>query len=511
MVQALFDRLLPHARSPRRAPAKPGRAARRQRLRPRAARADPRRPAQRAHRAGAEPAAGALEDRGCDPDDVTVLSAWLRRRWRQRRQVGMDALAQGAVAVVSLAGGAGSRWTKGAGVVKALNPFARFGGKHRNFIEVHLAKSRRISQLAGAALPHIFTTSHLTHTPVADHLARAQNYDYPGPLLLVAGAGGGLAPDADGARPALCLGGDAAAVARRAGAKGAGKPARRADPLGAAGGRRQRLHRQRADAVPAPGGHWYEAPNLLRNGVLARLLAERPVCAISSLHNIDTLGADVDPLVLGQHIARGKAMSVEVTTRRIDDRGGGLARVDGRLRLVEGLALPREEVEFAPHLLQLRHLLDRHRPDAGGIWPHPRRPDRRYAHGGGCARRGGAHAHLRHAQRCQEAVGQGAGGCLPRDAVREAVGRHDHAARVSLAAFWRFRACAASSSRKWRSSTAGCATARRPTWTPCAPGPTPDRAALQSVSMPRWSTISNEYSGRQASPLATRPSPLFSG
>jgi hypothetical protein len=33
-------------------------------------------------------------------------------------------------------------------------------------------------------------------------------------------------------------------------------------------------------------------------------------------------------------------------TRRMEDRGGGLARVDGRVRLVEGLALPREEIEF---------------------------------------------------------------------------------------------------------------------------------------------------------------------
>jgi hypothetical protein len=36
-----------------------------------------------------------------------------------------------------------------------------------------------------------------------------------------------------------------------------------------------------------------------------------------------------------------------VTPRRLDDRGGGLARVDGRLRLVEGLAMPHEEDEFA--------------------------------------------------------------------------------------------------------------------------------------------------------------------
>ena len=47
------------------------------------------------------------------------------------------------MAVVTLAGGAGSRWTQGAGVVKALNPFCRLGGQHRTFLEVHLAKSRR--------------------------------------------------------------------------------------------------------------------------------------------------------------------------------------------------------------------------------------------------------------------------------------------------------------------------------------------------------------------------------
>jgi hypothetical protein len=95
-----------------------------------------------------------------------------------------------------------------------------------------------------------------------------------------------------------------------------------------------------------PVGHWYEVPNLLRNGVLVRLLAERPTLRHLLVHNVDTLGADADPLVLGQHIASGKAMTTEVITRRIDDRGGGLARVDGRLRLVEGLALPREEIEF---------------------------------------------------------------------------------------------------------------------------------------------------------------------
>jgi hypothetical protein len=64
------------------------------------------------------------------------------------------------------------------------------------------------------------------------------------------------------------------------------------------------------------------------------------------VHNVDTLGVDLDPGILGLHISRGKTMTVEVITRRIEDRGGGLARIDGRVRLVEGMALPSEETEF---------------------------------------------------------------------------------------------------------------------------------------------------------------------
>ena len=64
------------------------------------------------------------------------------------------------------------------------------------------------------------------------------------------------------------------------------------------------------------------------------------------VHNIDTLGVNIDPALLGFHLQEGGAISTEVIHRRIEDRGGGLARVDGRLRLIEGLALPREELEY---------------------------------------------------------------------------------------------------------------------------------------------------------------------
>jgi hypothetical protein len=95
-----------------------------------------------------------------------------------------------------------------------------------------------------------------------------------------------------------------------------------------------------------PVGHFYEIPNLLRNGTLARLLRERPNLKTLLLHNIDTLGADLDPVMLGAHLRSGACLTFEVITRRLEDRGGGLARVNGRPRLVEGLAMPREEDEF---------------------------------------------------------------------------------------------------------------------------------------------------------------------
>ena len=99
----------------------------------------------------------------------------------ESRKLGQTALRRGEVAVLTLAAGAGSRWTHGAGVVKALHPFHRFQGQYRNFIEVHLAKSRKTSALHGAPLPHIVTTSYLTHDPIARSLQAHDNYGYQGP------------------------------------------------------------------------------------------------------------------------------------------------------------------------------------------------------------------------------------------------------------------------------------------------------------------------------------------
>ena len=92
-------------------------------------------------------------------------------------------------------------------------------------------------------------------------------------------------------------------------------------------------------------GHWYEVSNLLRNGTLGRLIDANPRLNYLLVHNIDTAGAAIDAALLGYHIEEGAGLTTEVIARHLEDRGGGLARVNGRLRLVEGMALPHEELE----------------------------------------------------------------------------------------------------------------------------------------------------------------------
>ncbi|MFN2229904.1 MAG: UTP--glucose-1-phosphate uridylyltransferase [Anaerolineae bacterium] len=290
------------------------------------------------------PASTAIDD--VEPDDVADLSGAKRREDTELTAIGLDALREGMVAVVSLAAGVGSRWTQGAGVVKPLHPFCKLGGIYRTFIEVHLAKSRRVGRMAGTPIPHVITTSYLTHEPIRSFLDDHDRYGYPGSLLLSEGRTVGLrlVPMARDLRfaweemPQQLLDEQAQKVleslhaALIGWAVGMGEGSDYTDNVPM-----QCLH---------PVGHWFEIPNMLKNGVLAELLRRRPQLQYLMMHNIDTVGANIDPIVLGHHIQSGAGMTVEVIARRVEDRGGGLACVDGQPRLVEGLALPHEEDEF---------------------------------------------------------------------------------------------------------------------------------------------------------------------
>ena len=116
-----------------------------------------------------------------------------------------------------------------------------------------------------------------------------------------------------------------------------------------------------------PVGHWFEVANLLRNGTLARLLAERPALKYLMLHNIDTLGADLDPAAAGRAHRhrrlpelRGDSAADRRPGRRLGPRRRPGAAARGPRLAPRGRRVPLD-------LLQLDDHLDRHRALAAGL------------------------------------------------------------------------------------------------------------------------------------------------
>ncbi len=262
------------------------------------------------------------------------------------QSLGIEALRNGEVAVLTLAGGMGSRWTGGAGVVKAVNPFAMLSNKHRSFLEIHAAKSKKTVAEIGAPLPHIVSTSFLTHAPVLQHLKRNEFFGYGDHLILSSGRSIGqrfipmsrdlqflweeMPQEMLDERKQRVRDSVRSALLDWARAQGEGSDYT------------DNIATQRF----TPPGHWYEFANVLLNGTLADLLDKYPNVQTLLLHNVDTLGAAADPVALGMHLASNDTLTFEVIPRFGTDRGGGLARVNGQLRIVEGLAQPCEEDEF---------------------------------------------------------------------------------------------------------------------------------------------------------------------
>jgi hypothetical protein len=197
-----------------------------------------------------------------------------------------------------------------------------------------------------SVIPHIVATSYLTHQPIDHKLTQTHNFGYNGTVVLSPGRSIGqrYVPMERDLRfmweemPQETLDEnkqkvrDAVRQSMIRWAKSKGEGTDYVDNIAA-----QRF---------SPLGHWYEVSNLLLNGVLAQLLEDYPQLETIMLHNVDTLGADVDPVALAYHLQSGNVLTFEVIARRIEDRGGGLARVNGRVRLLEGLAQPKEEDEL---------------------------------------------------------------------------------------------------------------------------------------------------------------------
>ena len=260
--------------------------------------------------------------------------------------LGLNSLRNRELAIVSLAGGVGSRWTKGAGVVKSLNPFVKMDGRHRNFVEIHLAKTEKANLSYSTKLQHVFTTSYLTNPAISTFLDGTNGRPQKPEIHISEGKviGLRLIPTERDLRflweeiPHQVLDEQSQKIQQSLHAalinwaKGAGEGGDYRDNLP-----EQCIH---------PVGHWYEIPNLILNGTLRKMIKDNPNLKHLLVHNIDTLGASADPALLGYHIDQQKSMTVEVITRKLDDRGGGLAKINGQMRLVEGLALPDDKIEF---------------------------------------------------------------------------------------------------------------------------------------------------------------------
>jgi galactokinase/mevalonate kinase-like predicted kinase len=279
-------------------------------------------------------------------EDVSPSDIAFSNELNDNNQVGSKAIQDTSIAMLCLAAGVGSRWTKGAGVIKAINPFIYMNGRHRSFLEIHLSKSKKTSEMFHASIPYIIATSYLTHNPIEKELRRTNNYHFNGTVYLSPGKSIGqrfipterdlrflweemLQEKLDENKQKVV---DALheTLIRWAKVKGEGNDYTDNIAL-------QRL---------TPLGHWYEVPNLIRNGILARVIREYPNIQHLLLHNVDTLGANLSPQILNYHITSGNVLTFEVIPRRMEDRGGGLARINEKVRLLEGLAQPREEDEF---------------------------------------------------------------------------------------------------------------------------------------------------------------------
>jgi UTP--glucose-1-phosphate uridylyltransferase len=217
--------------------------------------------------------------RAGDVDDLADLSDSVRRRYLQ---AGREALERGEVAVAVLNGGMATRFGGGVkGIVEAVDG--------RSFLEI-----KRAQALQYERVPFLVMTSFATHRATLRYLEEHQLGEGVFPFMqfvsLRLATDGELFRDAHG----------------------------RISPY-------------------APGhGDFPEA--LRKAGLLAEL--QRRGVRVLLLSNVDNLGADPDPVVVGYHLSHGRPLTIEVAPSIPNDAGGGPARLDGRLQILESFRLP---------------------------------------------------------------------------------------------------------------------------------------------------------------------------
>jgi UTP--glucose-1-phosphate uridylyltransferase len=222
---------------------------------------------------------GELEPAG--PAHVESLESLPAKERAELAALGAEEIALGRVAVAVLNGGMATRF---GGDVKGI--LEAVGGK--SFLEVKLAQARRLGPVPFLVM-NSFATDARTHEFLRAH--GIEDVD-----VFLQSLSLRLTPSGDVFRDA------------------AGKV-----------------------SLYAPG-HGDFPGALARSGLLDKL-GSRGVKTLL-LSNIDNLGAELDPLVIGFHVARGRALTAEVAATIPGDVGGAPAFVAGRLQIVEGFRFP---------------------------------------------------------------------------------------------------------------------------------------------------------------------------
>jgi len=202
--------------------------------------------------------------------------------------LGRSALAAGEVAVAVLNGGMATRFGgRVKGVVEAVTGLS--------FLEIKLAQAQR-----EYALPFVIMNSFATDAATRAFLSKRGLLDQVSICLQRASIR--LTPQGDAFR----------------------------DPSHADPGKL---------SLYAPGHG--DFPGALRDTGLIASLAERGVRAIQ-LSNVDNLGAEPDPVIVGYHLDREVDLTCEVAAVAPGDAGGTPARVGDRVEVVEGFRFSRD-------------------------------------------------------------------------------------------------------------------------------------------------------------------------
>ena len=206
--------------------------------------------------------------------------------WTDLRETGVEAIRAGRVAQAVLAGGMATRF---GGVVKGAVE-ALDGG---SFLSWKLGETAALGDALGVEIPVVLMTSFQTDDETRAHVGALR---VPEPLWFTQSVSLRLTEGG-----ALFL--------------EAGRPS------------------------PYAPGHGDLVSGIRSSGTLDRL--RRRGVEHVAVSNVDNLGARLDPVVVGTHIAADRPLTVEVAAKE-GDLGGAPARVDGRPGLLEGPQFPSE-------------------------------------------------------------------------------------------------------------------------------------------------------------------------